>query len=114
VLHGFYVPEFRVKQDIIPNRTITFVFTPLREGQYRLRDSQFSGTYFSLMDADVYVESPERYGQWLSQAADRQPALASNRAYAEYTQDVQSDRQSWPTISPAPPQSVNDASTQGQ
>lgn len=71
VLHGFYVPEFRVKQDIIPNRTITMVFTPLRSGKYRLNDSQFSGTNFALMEADVYVESPEAYNQWFARAANR-------------------------------------------
>ncbi|MEA5566232.1 cytochrome c oxidase subunit II [Anabaena sp. UHCC 0399] len=66
VLHGFYVPEFRIKQDIIPNRAITFIFTPLRTGKYQLRDSQFSGRDFALMTADVYVESLEAYNQWLT------------------------------------------------
>ncbi len=69
VIHGFYVPEFRLKQDILPNHTIGIVFTPLREGKYRLNDSQFSGTNFALMEANVYVDSPEAYDQWLTQAA---------------------------------------------
>jgi cytochrome c oxidase subunit 2 len=108
VLHGFYVPEFRVKQDIIPNRTITFVLTPLRVGKYRLRDSQFSGTYFSLMEADVYVESPEAYNQWLAQAATRQPATASNPAFSEYTQQPgKAHGSGWPTVVPAKPPVVN-------
>ncbi|BAZ28787.1 cytochrome c oxidase subunit II [Cylindrospermum sp. NIES-4074] len=72
VLHGFYVPEFRIKQDIIPNRTIIFTFTPLRVGKYRLRNSQFSGTNFALMEANVYFEPPETYNQWLAQAANHQ------------------------------------------
>ncbi len=59
VIHGFYVPEFRLKQDIIPGRNIDIVMTPIRPGKYRLKDSQFSGTYFALMEADVYVESLE-------------------------------------------------------
>lgn len=105
VLHGFYVPEFRGKQDIIPNRTITVVFTPTRTGKYRLRDSQFSGTYFSLMGADVYVESPEAYNQWLSEAATRKPAPAQNQAFSEYTQQPQQSQ--WPTVVPAPPPVVN-------
>jgi cytochrome c oxidase subunit 2 len=66
VLHGFYVPEFRIKQDIIPNRRIIFTFTPLRVGKYRLRDSQFSGKNFALMEADVYVEPSTAYSQWLA------------------------------------------------
>ena len=58
VLHGLYIPAFRVKQDIIPERLIEFEFTPIREGRYRLRDSEYSGTYFSSMQTDVVVESP--------------------------------------------------------
>ncbi|WP_249093277.1 hypothetical protein [Argonema galeatum] len=68
-IHGFYVPEFRLKQDIIPNRNINLVLTPTLIGKYHLRDSQFSGTDFALMVADVYVDSSEAYSQWLSQAA---------------------------------------------
>lgn len=105
VLHGFYVPEFRVKQDIIPNRIITFVFTPLQEGNYQLRDSQFSGAYFALMTADVYIESPAAYNQWLAQAATRTPAAARNPAYLEHTQHSQHG--GWSVVTPAPPQIVN-------
>ncbi|NQE37993.1 cytochrome c oxidase subunit II [Microcoleus asticus] len=69
VIHGFYVPEFRLKQDMIPNRNIDLVLTPTQIGKYHLRDSQFSGTDFALMVANVYVDSSETYSQWLSQAA---------------------------------------------
>jgi cytochrome c oxidase subunit 2 len=109
VLHGFYVPEFRVKQDIIPNREVTFTFTPLLEGKYRLRDSQFSGTYFSLMEANVIVESSTAYRQWLSQAANRSPTVAPNPAFAEHQQRSQNPG-GWITLPPAPPPVVNYAS----
>lgn len=105
VIHGFYVPEFRIKQDIIPHRTITFTFTPLREGKYQLRDSQFSGTYFALMEADVYVESPQVYHQWIASAATRKPAIASNPAFSEYTQEP--GKPGWPTVVPTKPPVVN-------
>ncbi len=109
VLHGFYVPEFRLKQDIIPNRTINFVFTPTRRGKYRLHDSQFSGTYYAVMEADVYIDSPEAYTQWLTQAAARKPAIASNRAFSEYTRKLKKggSRRTWPTVVPAQPPVVN-------
>ncbi len=107
VLHGFYVPEFRVKQDIIPNRAITFTFTPLLEGKYQLRDSQFSGTYFALMNADVMVESQAAYTQWLSQAASRTPAPAPNSAFAEHAKRQQNGHGGWVTIPPASPPIVN-------
>ncbi len=65
VIHGFYVPAFRLKQDIVPGRDIGLVVRPTRIGKYRLQDSQYSGTYFALMTADVIVESTEAYHQWL-------------------------------------------------
>ncbi|MEC4819036.1 MAG: cytochrome c oxidase subunit II [Scytonema sp. PMC 1069.18] len=108
VLHGFYVPEFRVKQDIIPDRPIDFQFIPTRLGKYLLKDSEFSGTYFALMQADVYVDSPDNYAQWLKQAASRQPAPASNRAVSEYTQPPKRVfKTNWQTVLPADPPVVN-------
>jgi cytochrome c oxidase subunit II len=100
VLHGFYVPEFRVKQDIIPSRTITFVLTSTRTGKYQLWDSQFSGTNFALMNADVYVESPQTYDRWLDRIAQN-PANKSDRTFAEAAQPAKTIFNSgWKTISP--------------
>ncbi|MEM6753220.1 MAG: cytochrome c oxidase subunit II [Cyanobacteria bacterium P01_C01_bin.38] len=108
VIHGFYIPAFRVKQDVIPNETINFEFTPIRIGKYRLRDSQYSGTYFAAMQANVVVESPEKYNQWLKQASRSQPTPAYNRAISEYKR--KSDHAidtNWATIKPAEPPIVN-------
>lgn len=82
VIHGFYVPAFRLKQDMIPGRNIDLVVTPTRIGKYRLQDSQYSGTYFALMEADVYVESKEAYNQWLAAIA-QQPMNATSPVIAE-------------------------------
>lgn len=102
VIHSFYVPEFRIKQDILPARTITFVFTPTQSGKYLLRDAQFSGTYYALMEADVYVESPTAYDQWLGQAAAQQSILTSNRAFSEHIEPTKKLLNSgWSTIPPA-------------
>lgn len=108
VIHGFYVPEFRLKQDIIPNRTIDLQFTPIRVGKYRLNDSQFSGTYFAAMQADVYIDSPETYNQWLASAATCKPIPADNQAASEHAQPPKKPLQSgWPAVPPAPPPVVN-------
>ena len=82
VIHGFYVPAFRLKQDMFPGRNIDLVVTPTRIGKYRLQDSQFSGTYFALMETNVYVESTEAYNQWLADigTGDRASADLSVRA----------------------------------
>ncbi len=108
VLHGLYIPAFRVKQDIVPNETTNFEFTPIKEGTYRLRDSQFSGTYFATMQTDVVVESPEAYQKWLSEAAKRKPSPANNVAASEYAkQSEKAFKTGWPTIVPAEPPVVN-------
>jgi len=108
VLHGFYVPNFRIKQDIVPNRTIDFSFTPNKMGKYKLHDSQFSGTYFALMDAEVYVESREDYEKWLAQTASLKPIAAKNKAFIEHNKMMQyASWFRWPTISPAKPPLVN-------
>ncbi|OKH19947.1 cytochrome c oxidase subunit II [[Limnothrix rosea] IAM M-220] len=108
VIHGFYIPAFRVKQDIIPFEDTDFEFTPIREGKYRLRDSMFSGTYFAAMQADVVVESQEEFQDWLNNAARQTPTPAPNQAASEYARRQQKDEQfGWKTVPPAPAPMVN-------
>jgi cytochrome c oxidase subunit 2 len=109
VIHGFYIPAFRLKQDIIPGQVIDFEFTPIREGKYRLRDSQYSGTYFAAMQTDVVVESPESYQQWLRDSESQKPTKAYNRAFSEYSQR-KGDR--WKIVEPAAPPVVNYSDSQ--
>ncbi|WP_228015727.1 cytochrome c oxidase subunit II [Synechocystis salina] len=78
VLHGFYVPNFRIKQDIVPNREIEFSFTPNRLGEYKLHDSQFSGTYFAVMTAPVVVQSVSDYQAWLESQKSLAQAIAQS------------------------------------
>ena len=105
VLHGLYIPAFRVKQDVIPGHDIDFEFTPIREGKYRLRDSEYSGTYFASMQTDVVVESPEAYQKWLADAASATPTVAYNRASSEYAKRANANN--WATVIPAAPPVVN-------
>jgi cytochrome c oxidase subunit II len=115
VLHGFYVPAFRIKQDVVPNHEIEFEFTPTRLGKYRLRDSMYSGTYFAANQTDVVVQSREDYDRWLADAAARTPTPAFNQAAYEYTQGQANGGRAkdktvvrgWATIPPAPPPVVN-------
>lgn len=108
VLHGFYIPAFRLKQDIVPGKTIDFEFTPVRPGKYSLTDSQYSGTYFATMQADVVVETPEEYHTWLETAATQTPSPAKNQAATEYAQNHNEKIQTgWETVKPAAPPIVN-------
>lgn len=118
VLHGFYVPAFRLKQDVVPNHAIDFEFTPIQTGTYRLRDSMYSGTYFAANQADVVVQPLDEYEEWLETAAAQPPTPAFNQAAFEYSQanagqannGVTKDKvavRGWDTIPPAPPPVVN-------
>ena len=108
VIHGFYIPAFRLKQDIIPNHAIDFELTPIRAGTYRLRDSEYSGTYFAAMQADVVVESPEDYQEWLTMAAAQAPMVAYNQAFDEYQKAAQKENSGgWRSVIPAEPPLVN-------
>ncbi|MFN9173235.1 MAG: cytochrome c oxidase subunit II [Synechocystis sp.] len=103
VLHGFYVPNFRIKQDIVPNREIEFSFTPNRIGNYELHDSQFSGTYFAVMTAPVMVQSLPDYQAWLDSQKQAQAPLPSSPALQEFQQrPATSVKSGWPTVKPEP------------
>ena len=113
VLHGFYIPAFRVKQDIIPGREIDFSLTPIREGRYRLRDSAYSGTYFAANQTNVVVQSEEDYQQWLAAAAATPPKAAENVAAEAFSRAAEgSISLGWATVKPAPAPMVNYTSSE--
>ena len=74
VLHAFWLPEFRLKQDAIPGRQSELRFTPNKVGQYPIVCAELCGAYHGAMGAQLYVQTPEEYQAWLKE----QQALASN------------------------------------
>lgn len=107
VLHGFYIPAFRLKQDLIPGSVIDYRLTPSRQGRYRLRDSMFSGGYFATNQTDVVVESGADFAAWLA-AAEQAPLRPSfNEANDLWQQRVDKGNRGWATVPPAPPPEVN-------
>lgn len=107
VLHGFYVPAFRLKQDLIPGSVIAYRLTPTREGRYRLRDSMFSGAYFASNQTNVVVEAPAAFAAWLRESA-RLPLQPSwNPATELHQRRLERGDQGWATVPPAPPPLVN-------
>ncbi|RMF26360.1 MAG: cytochrome c oxidase subunit II [Cyanobacteria bacterium J083] len=65
VLHAFWLPEFRIKQDAIPGRTAELVFTPTRTGDYPIICAELCGAYHGGMKSVLHVLSPDDYNQWL-------------------------------------------------
>ncbi len=66
VIHSFYVPAFRLKQDVLPGRYTTMWFRATRPGTYHLFCAQYCGTQHSGMIGDVVVMEPAEYQTWLS------------------------------------------------
>jgi len=66
VIHSFFVPEFRVKQDVIPGRYTTLWFHATKTGTYHLFCAQFCGTMHSGMIGDVIVMEPQDYQAWMT------------------------------------------------
>lgn len=65
VIHAFWLPEFRIKQDVIPGRETTLVFTPNQVGQYPVICAELCGAYHGGMKTQLYVETQEDYEQWI-------------------------------------------------
>jgi cytochrome c oxidase subunit 2 len=69
VVHSFFVPAFRTKQDVVPGRYTTTWFRPTKVGKYHLFCSQYCGTKHSGMIGWVYVMEPPEYEAWLGGGA---------------------------------------------
>jgi len=67
VIHSFYIPAFRVKQDAVPGMTVEIWFTPTREGDYELACAQLCGVGHYIMRGKVKVESQDAFDTWLAQ-----------------------------------------------
>lgn len=65
VIHAFWLPEFRIKQDVIPGRETTLVFTPNKTGQYPVVCAELCGAYHGGMKTQLYVQTQEEYEQWI-------------------------------------------------
>jgi cytochrome c oxidase subunit II len=66
VIHSFYVPAFRIKQDVLPGRYTTAWFRPTRPGTYHLFCAEYCGTQHSGMIGQVVVLEPAQYESWLT------------------------------------------------
>jgi cytochrome c oxidase subunit 2 len=65
VIHSFFVPEFRVKQDLLPGHPTRIKFTPTREGVFDLACAELCGLGHYTMKGQVHVVKPEEFEAWL-------------------------------------------------
>ncbi len=85
VIHGFYVPAFRLKRDVVPGRYVKVWFRALKPGEYQIYCTQYCGTGHSDMWAKVVVHEPGGFERWLEEANNflktMSPAQGGERLY---------------------------------
>ncbi len=64
VLHSFFIPEFRVKQDLVPGSYSYLSFTATEVGEYQVYCAEYCGLDHSMMYAKVKVVESAEYDQW--------------------------------------------------
>ena len=67
VIHSFWVPEFRLKQDIVPGQTTELRITPNELGDYVVRCAELCGTSHSYMNAPVVVVEQSDFDTWVDE-----------------------------------------------
>jgi cytochrome c oxidase subunit 2 len=69
VIHSFFIPEFRIKKDVLPGQVTTVWFEAREPGDVSLYCAEYCGTEHSLMLAQVHVLAPADYAERLRQLA---------------------------------------------
>lgn len=67
VIHSFFVPAFRVKQDVLPGRDTEIWFNATKTGVFPLLCAEYCGTDHSMMRGRIVVMRQEDYAEWLTQ-----------------------------------------------
>ena len=86
VIHSFFIPPFRIKQDAVPGREIVQWIEVTKPGKYELPCAELCGFGHSGMKGCIFVHTPEEYRSGLEtakSAAAPRPAPAGLRSLAE-------------------------------
>jgi len=83
VIHSFFVPAFRVKQDAVPGRYTTLWFQATKPGTYHLFCAEYCGTQHSRMIGQVIALEPADYEAWLAGSSGTQSMAQAGGAMFE-------------------------------
>ncbi|NEQ73919.1 MAG: cytochrome c oxidase subunit II [Okeania sp. SIO2C9] len=87
VIHAFWIPAFRLKQDAIPGKKTQLRFVATKTGEYPVYCAELCGAYHGAMRTQVIVETQEEYEAWIKENTfAEQPQL--NQAVAVNTADL--------------------------
>jgi cytochrome c oxidase subunit 2 len=80
VLHNFYVPQFRVKMDMVPGTVSYIWFTPTKLGEFEILCAEFCGVGHFNMRGHVEVKEQHEFDQWLNEQTTFVESLAKNNS----------------------------------
>jgi cytochrome c oxidase subunit 2 len=83
VIHSFYVPAFRMKQDVLPGRYTVEWFRATKPGTYHLFCAEYCGTQHSGMIGSIIVLDPAQYEAWMSGGTTGPLSATGEKIFAE-------------------------------
>ena len=83
VIHSFFVPAFRMKQDVLPGRYTVAWFRATKPGTYHLFCTQYCGTQHSGMIGSIIVQEPAQYEAWMSGGTSGPLSATGEKIFAE-------------------------------
>lgn len=83
VIHSFFVPAFRIKQDVLPGRYTVAWFRAIKPGTYHLFCAEYCGTQHSGMIGSVIVMEPAQYEAWMSGTSSGPLSATGEKIFAE-------------------------------
>ncbi len=87
VIHGFYAPAFRVKQDVVPGMTNTLWFQPTEVGSFDVFCTQYCGLQHATMSTKIVVLPTEEFRQWYQKGKEEIEATKGKPRGAQLFQE---------------------------
>src|SRR5271168_5227242 len=83
VIHSFYIPAFRIKQDVLPGRYTVEWFRATKPGVYHLFCAEYCGTQHSGMVGSIVVQEPAQYEAWMNGGSTGPLSASGEKIFAE-------------------------------
>jgi cytochrome c oxidase subunit 2 len=83
VIHSFFIPAFRIKQDVLPGRYTVEWFRATKPGTYHLFCAEYCGTQHSGMVGDIVVMEPAQYEAWINGGSTGPLSATGEKVFAE-------------------------------
>ena len=73
VIHSFYIPDFRLKQDVVPGMELMMWFQPTRTGEFPIGCAELCGIGHTRMRGTLTVHTASEYQTWMNEQLQAQP-----------------------------------------